>query len=356
MHFRQDRLSSDERMEALFRYEKPDRVPINMVTIGFPCRNGGLKVAAGYSEPETFFQALFWTGEQYGWDLIPSTCPHIVMGAVDFGGKMRLPEGEYEGGLVITDNPVHSPEDIETLAMPDPENLERLKPAMAFSRLQKEHGLPISFVSRSPFTVASNICGLSQFSKWMIKKPELCERLIKMAFDHTFNVLSLWIREFGTDDFIFLMSSPCESNQVISPKQFEKFALPWHHQFHEKLRDLGIQRFWFHICGEQNKNLPMYAEAMPWAHPSILSFGHEVDLESAAGHFPEDIIFGNIEPAVIQTGTPRDVYDLAVTAIEKGKKAPGGFVLSAGCELPVATPPINLYAITKAVHDTGWYE
>ena len=86
-----------------------------------------------------------------------------------------------------------------------------------------------------------------------------------------------------------------------------------------------------------------------------LCFGHEVDLEVAGNYFPEDIIYGNIEPAIIQTGTPQKVYDLCGTAIQKGKKAPGGFILGPGCGLPPTAPPVNVYAMTKAVNDFGWY-
>jgi uroporphyrinogen-III decarboxylase len=93
----------------------------------------------------------------------------------------------------------------------------------------------------------------------------------------------------------------------------------------------------------------------PWPHPSVLSFGHEVDLEVAGKYFPKDIIFGNIEPAVIQTGTPQQVYELSKAAIKKGRKAPGGFILGPGCHLLMARP-VNVFAITKAIDDFGWYE
>ncbi len=356
MRFAKDRMSGSERMEALFHYEQPDRVPINMITVGFPCRNAGIKVSVGYSDPEKYYQAYVWTADQYGWDTIPGTCPHVVFGATDFGGEARLPEGEYEGGMVITRNPVETPEDVDALAPPAPAAIDRLKSALAYGRLQQENGHPVSFVTRSPFTVATNICGLAQFSKWMIRKPELCDRLIQLAQDHIVNVLRMWVDAFGADRIIFLMSSPCESNQVISPKQFERFALPHHVALHEKIQEMGVERFWFHVCGEQNKNLPMLAEAAPWTHPAILSFGHEVALSTAGERFPQDILFGNMEPAVIQSGTPQTVYDLACDVVDQGKKAPAGFVLAAGCELPIAAPPVNLYAITKAVADHGWYE
>ena len=40
--------------------------------------------------------------------------------------------------------------------------------------------------------------------------------------------------------------------------------------------------------------------------------------------FPEDIIYGNIEPAKVQTESPRGVYEMARQIVEKGKKAPAG--------------------------------
>lgn len=177
-----------------------------------------------------------------------------------------------------------------------------------------------------------------------------------MAVDHICNVLQYWVDTFGAENIFVWISSPNKSNQIISPRQFERFAFPYHVEFHERLRSIRINAFGLHICGDQNLNLPYFAKTYLWEHPSILSFGHEVDLEVAANYFPNDIIFGNIEPAVIQTGTPQEVYDLSRIVIEKGKKASGGFIFAPGCELPPMSPPVNVYQMTKAVNDFGWYD
>ena len=118
---------------------------------------------------------------------------------------------------------------------------------------------------------------------------------------------------------------------------------------------LGINHIYIHICGEQNKNLPYWAQ-IPMGNPGILSFGHEVDLNTAIKYFGETcIIAGNIEPAVIQTGTPKQVYELAQKAINKAKYAPRGFILMPGCGLPPAAPPYNVFMMKKAVEDFGLY-
>ncbi len=356
MRFRQDRMTSKERMEALFNHRKTDRVPIGAMSTGFNTRNAGYTVADAYIDPEKSFLGMLWTTEQYGWDPIPQYSGHTVLGVMDFGGEVRLPQGEYEGALVVKSHPVQTEKDIENLKMPDPKKAGRIPKAMKFSQLQMEHDLPVYFFSRSPFTMAATICSLEQFCRWIIKSPELCDRLMRMAIEHIFNVLGYWLETFGPEKIFAWMSSPSEANQVISPKHMEKFALPYHVEYHQRLQALGIKRFGSHICGEQNLNLRYFVEAMPWSHPSVLSFGHEVDLEVAGELFPEDIIFGNIEPAAIQTGTPQKVYELSKIAIQKGRKAPGGFILGPGCGLPATAPPVNIYAMTKAIHDFGWYD
>jgi uroporphyrinogen decarboxylase len=148
------------------------------------------------------------------------------------------------------------------------------------------------------------------------------------------------------------------ANQIMSPKQFEEFVLPYQYEFQEKVLAMGVQSAFFHICGEQNLNLPLIQQ-LPLGSPQqpvILSFGHEVDLETAAEMFPNNIIAGNVEPQVIQNGRPEQVYELTRISIEKGKKAPGGFFLMPGCELPPMAPGYNVYAMMKAVNDFGFYD
>ncbi|MBN2032565.1 MAG: hypothetical protein JW836_04750 [Deltaproteobacteria bacterium] len=356
MHFKKDRLTSTERIDALFTYKKPDRVPLGAMSTGFNTRNAGHTVADAYQDPEKSFSDMQWTSEQYGWDPIPQYAGHTVLGAWDFGGKVRMPQGEFEGALVVSEYPVQDEDDVAGLQLPDPKTAGRIPLAMQFSSLQAKNGLPVYYFSRSPFTMAANISGIDRFLRWTMRKPDLCEKLLKLSLDHIINTLTFWVETFGAERIFAWMSSPSESNQLVSPHTVKRFAIPYHEAYQRRLRELGIRRFGLHICGEQNLNLPLLAESSLWAHPSVLSFGHEVDLEVAAFHFPKDILYGNIEPAVIQTGTPEQVYELCRTAVTKGKKAPGGFILGPGCGLPVNAPPVNVYAMTKAVNDFGFYE
>jgi uroporphyrinogen decarboxylase len=343
-------------MAALFKYEKPDRIPITAWGGPFGTFNAGYSASDAYENPKKSFNASLWTWELYGWEPIGITFPGTTNGTIDFGGEVRSPQGEFEGADIIISNPVKNEDDLLNLKMPDPKTAGRIPLCLEFARLQEAHGLPVIFNARSAFTMAGTICGLDLLCRWLIKEPELAERAMRMALDHIFNVMGYWVETFGPEKVFVRMASASEANQVISPKHFEKFALPLHIEYQERLKALGIERFFWHICGDQNLNLPYLSEIAPWRHPSILTFGHEVDLEAAGKFFPEDIILGNIEPAILQIGPPRRVYELCKTAIEKGKKAPGGFILGPGCALPAFAPPVNVFAMTKAVNDFGWYE
>ena len=358
MKLRQDQMTSEERLEALFNYQTPDRVPIGIISpLEFAALNSGYPRIVNYTDIEKSFYSQILTAEQYGWDKIPIHVYSAIHGGLDFGGKGRLPESDYQQGIAVLSYPVNSEEDVAKMKLPDRKTAGRIPLAMEFARLQEKHGLPIWFCGRSPVATAADICGVNLLCRWMIKKPELCHELIQWALKHYLNVVEDWANIFGADRIIAYYASATESNEVISPKQFETFALPYHIQLHERLKAIGVRRFMAHICGDQRMNLPIMAEASPWQHPSILSFGHEIGgLDIAAKYFPEDIIFGDIYPVLLQTGTHQEVYEACRHTIEKGKKAPGGFILGPGCSIPAAIPPANMFAMTRAVNDFGWYK
>jgi len=360
MELRQDRMTHKERMQALYEYRKPDRVPILGLGCEFAMFNAGYSLTDLQNDPRKAFHALQWACEQYGWELEQQPTVHTILGSWDFGAKMKMPDSPYAMAIAVETHAVKTEEDVRSLRLPDPRTAGAIPKRMEYSRLQEKAGLLVTFFSRSPFSTAADICGTQQFCRWMIRKPELCETLIRIGIEHIFNVLQYWVDTFGASKVLYYMSSPSEANQIISPKHLREYALPYHKEFHTRLRAMGIDKFMFHICGEQNLNLPYLAQfassSDSWPHPSILSFGHEVDLNNAATYFPDDIIMGNIEPAVIQTGTPQQVYELCRIAIEKGKKLPGGFILAPGCGLPPKAPPYNVWTLTKAVNDFGWYD
>jgi len=352
---RGDRMTSKERIEALLAKNSVDHVGLFLFARGFCARNTGIPLKDFYMDPKKSLKAQICTSQMYGQD------ENMKFGfasavAWDFGGGIKMPSGEYDQTPIVVRYPVESEEAISKLEMPDFDRAGMLPLNMEFCRLQEKAGLVRTMSIGDPLMYAASLCGLERLMKWMIKKPELAHKLLRFVTGFCVELANHWIKTFGTENIEFRTSTPTSSNQVISPKQFKEFCLPYLKELHEKVLNMGTKYIYTHICGDQNQNLPYYAE-VPVGEPGIVSFGHEVELTKAIEYLGDRcIIVGNVEPKVLLTGTPRQVYQLSKECIEKGKFAPRGFILGSGCELPPLAPPCNVWAMRKAINDFGWYE
>ncbi|MBT8368179.1 MAG: uroporphyrinogen decarboxylase family protein [Deltaproteobacteria bacterium] len=118
-------------------------------------------------------------------------------------------------------------------------------------------------------------------------------------------------------------------------------------ELHEQILDSGIRHIFCHICREQNLNLPFWSR-IPMGDPGIVSFGHEVDIDTAIKFFGERcIIAGNINPAVIHLGTPDQIYTLCREALLKGERSPLGYILMPGCGVPPKAPPYHVFMVKR---------
>jgi uroporphyrinogen decarboxylase len=350
------RMNAKERWEALLNRQPVDRVPFFPLGCHvFSCKNAGYTVLDAYTSMPKFFEAQIKTAERYGY------FPFIYMvigpcGAEEFGGQIQLPASEYDMAPKVIHYPVQSEEDVWKLKLPDVETAGSIPKWMELSKLQESvPDIPIVPPAiPAVITIAGNLAGPEQLCKWMIRKPELVHHLVHLASAFFLDTVKYWVDTFRPNRIILYSAAPTESNQIISPKHFQEFGFPYQKEIHEKVIDMGIKHILFHICGDQNLNLPFWSQ-IPMGDPGIVSFGAEVDLEAAAHYFPDDIIVGNIDPPILHLGPEEEVYQLSRLCIEKGKRAPGGFMLGAGCSISPLTPSYNYWAMHKALDDFGWY-
>lgn len=352
-------MTDRERMEALLRHEKPDRVPLfPFAAAGFAGVYNNTTIADAYNKPEVSLAAQRKTSQDFGWVFMPML-GYAAFGGWEFGGEVKWPSGEFAQAPTVTRRAAETEEDVWKLKLPDVKNAGITPLVMEFCKLSSQERLDnepwnVSIHVEGAFNVAANICGAQNLSRWLIRKPEAAHRVLELASDYLIERAKYMRDIFGTDGVLPAGGEPSASNDVISPKHFEQYAFPYLKKVYEKVLAMGFKHICIHICGEQNLNLPYWAQ-IPFGAPGLISIGHEVDLETAAKYFPDDIIVGNLEPAIIQTQTPEEVYEACRKVIEKGKKCSGGYVLSPGCELPPMAPVDNVMAMTKAINDFGWY-
>jgi len=349
---RQLQMTSEERMEALFNREPVDCVAYVHRGYGFSAKNTGFAVADIYEHPDKSFEAQMRTIQQYNSDGTPHYT-FVAYGSWEFGGDIEWPDDRLGSGPTVSRRPVQTPEDLMALELPDVKTAGAIPKMMEFAKIQEKQGQPISFVCGSPFTHAANLCGVDTFMLWIAMYPDVVHRAMRLMTDHILQVAEYFISIFGKDRVIARSAAPTDG--LISAKHFKEFILPYLKELHSTVLEMGADHIYCHICGEQNHLLDLWAE-VPFGDPGMLSFGQEVDLLTAAEKFPDHIICGNVDPQIVALKEPEEIYEACRISIEKGKQIKNGFVLMGGCELSPATPPYNIYLMSKAREEFGWFD
>lgn len=348
-----DSMSPGERWAALVRGDGLDRVPCLQFILGHTAVVSGRPIANIYDDPQVSFDCQRGAMELYGYDgLVLHGWANA--GGAEFGGEVEYPYRKYTGAPMMKSNPVGNEADAWNLRAPaDVAQAGTVPVALEFSRLQRAAGMPCTVQVGSPLTWAGSVCGEERLMPWLIRKPELVHHVLRVITDFILRKAELWVHEFGADN-VMAFDLCIETNKLYSPKQFETFSYPYLKEVHDRVSDLGVAVFLSHICGEQNRNLPLWAQ-LRYGRRGMVSVGREVDLATASAAFPDNVIMGNVDPVTIQEGTPEEVFALCRDCITAAKDHPGGYALMSGCEVPPQAPPVNVFQMVKACREYGRY-
>lgn len=345
------KMTNRERYHALLNRKPLDRVLFSHKGYGFCSLNCGIPRADIYDNPPVSYKAQKLTMEQYHAEIAPFYT-FVSYGAWEFGGEISWPEDRFGSGPSVKTRPVDQPEDVYSLELPDVRTAGCIPMMMDFAKIQQKEKTQIGFIYGSPFTFAANLCGVDTFLLWAAMEPDVVHHAMRLMTDHLKQVADLFIEEFGAENVLPRSASPTDG--LISPKMYETLVLPYRMELHEYVLEKGVRHIYDHICGDQNKNLKLLSQ-LPWGNPGILSFGSEVDLLIAGEHFPDEIICGNVTPSLVTTQEPEAVYQACKENIEKGKKLGQRYIFMGGCTISSATPPVNIYMMSKAAEDFGYY-
>ena len=98
-----------------------------------------------------------------------------------------------------------------------------------------------------------------------------------------------------------------------------------------------------HICG----NITHLLESLKQVNSDIVDLDWQVDIDEARNILGNEVVIGgNINPVTIQDKSAEEVYEISGELAERYKDQK--YLLAAGCEITVLTPPENLMAMRKA--------
>lgn len=239
---------------------------------------------------------------------------------------------------------VSGPEDVARLHMPDPHSDGRLPvflQAIATAVAEVGHEVPVTMCYPMPFTTASALMGTERFVKTTRKAPELAHSLLRVVTEITMAYTGAIIRAGGVPVGV----DPVASCSVIGPKQYAEFAAPCTAPVMERIAAAGLPTV-LHICGHSH----LIWDQMVDGGARVLSLD-KVDLVRAKEAVGDRCcLMGKVPPAeVLLFGTPEMVAEATLADIRDAADNPGGYIVSSGCEVPLATPEENILAMLETV-------
>jgi len=334
-----------ERVGALLSGRRPDRVPCVPLILNHAARVIGVKVRQYATDGEVMGRAHVAAYRRYGHDLITIFTDTAVL-AEAMGTELHFPEDDVARFKAPA---VADPGDVDALKEADPRRDGRLPVLLrAIGHCVREVGDEV-FVSccyPAPFSTAAGLRGTAAFARDLYKNPGMAHALLEKSLKLCQGFAEAVVEVGGVP----VLVDPVASGSVISRRTFEEFALPYLARNIEAIKALGAPPI-LHICGRTSTIIDLMADS----GASVLSVD-QIELREARERVGDRVcLMGNVRPAeTLLGGSPEDVRAEARRCLEDCADNPAGFILSSGCEVPIAAPPENLMALMEVARQASF--
>ena len=331
-------VNGQQRYDALFTGQQPDRVPVYPILMAFAAHAAGSTYSHFARDYRVLVEGNLACMEKYGFDSV-SVISDPFRETAAYGAQILFPEDDVP---MCKDHFVLGWDELKKLPEPDlmacERTRDRVEGCAAFKRALGDTAPIIGWIE-GPMAEAVDLAGMMNFMMKLKLEPDFATALMDKALITAEAFARLQI-EAGAN----IMGVGDSAVSQISPQTFEQLVLPRQQQLFEAVHRMGV-KVKLHICGDINRHLP----AMARSGADIIDFDWMNPVESARRAVGEAVILcGNVDPVgVMLHGTPQQVHEHSIGLLEsqRGKR----FILSAGCEVPAASPPENLHALCDAV-------
>lgn len=188
-----------------------------------------------------------------------------------------------------------------------------------------------------PFTTAAFLVGTEKFLRDLSRNAEGIDQLLNYATESVIAFMDAVI-DLGITPGI---ADPIASCTMISPKLYERYALPHTKRCQDHIRKRTGGTGAIHICGK-TKNIWSHMIATGVCAISLDNGDDIAELRAAHGH--EVTLVGNVDPVgVIMKGSTEAIYESVERCIHKAQGSPKGFILASGCDIPIGTAPDRVH-------------
>ncbi len=240
---------------------------------------------------------------------------------------------------------IHSEADVDALARP---GVGAARTGIFIEAIRKATGKikdrPIFGGFLGTFSLAGNLMDMTDIMKAVRKEPKMLHKLLEKITEFHLEYVKAY-KEAGADGM--LIAEPTAG--LLSPQQTEEFSSRY---LKRLIRELQSEDFIFiyHNCGGSTiQSFRQIADIGCLGY----HFGNAIDMKAMLEVFPSDVcVLGNVDPTnYFVIGDPKTMYDHTLALMKKCCPAHRNFVISSGCDIPVAASWENIEAFYKAVDD-----
>jgi uroporphyrinogen decarboxylase len=242
----------------------------------------------------------------------------------------------------VPSSPVRSLEDVQRLAAePDPTRYQHIRALLRLVREELRGNLPILVFAGAPFTLATYCIGtgkdIAATRRFAGEQPHVWQALLDRIGSATISFLSTLVGD-GADAYQLFDSWA----GLLGRDRYERWAQPYHHRIFAGVR--GVPSILF------VKECP-YLDLMATSGADVVSLGVRHDLAAARRDHQHLSFQGNVDEALLRTGTPKQVFEATKRCVAAGGGQRHLVNLSHGMDK--AAPVANFEAFIRAVKGGG---
>ncbi len=330
-------MNSKEIVFSAMELGKPPRIPVAPFGCGvWTIHRSGTTFKDLSQDPERMASTNIDIYRKFKPDIVYVGSGYNNLHAAALGGKIKFRE---IGAPDLEEPYVSEISDIEKLDLgkiPGDPVIQTIWKAARIVKKEIGDEVVVTVTAWGPFTLAAQLVGVEKFMRSCFKNKELIKATCDFAVKMIQAIFEPLIDD-GTLEMIS-MADPTASGDLISRKQFEKFALPPLQEITSWAKSKGVKSL-LHICGDTNNRLDLFPET----GADCISLDHKVELARAKEEIGNRIcIAGNVNPVgVLNQGDVDRVRDAAGQCLAVGAPG-GGFILMPGCDHPPTVPDENL--------------
>ncbi len=335
-------MNGHERLSAMLSGQPVDRLPLMPITMMFAADHVGVPYGRYATDYRVLVDAQLAVADAYDFDYV-SCISDPAREASDCGAQVEIfddqPPAIVEANALLADKKA-----LATLQLPDPAGEGRMLDRVRAAALLKERAAGEKLVEgwiEGPCAEAADLRGINTLMMDFYDDPSF----VKDLFEFTFQ-LGIRFARAQADAGVDLIGVGDAAASLVGPDIYREFVWPVERRLVAELQAMGL-RVRLHICG----NIRSILSEIGQLGCDMVDIDFMVPLDEARNAMGADqVLAGNIDPVRdLRNGTPESIHS---NLQECHRQAGARYIVGAGCEVPRATAPENVRAMTRFAVET----